>query len=182
MSAMDKIRSFAESREADDVPIREGLTYGDVRDLMREIEGRERVQRHRMPNDRRAVTKRFSIFGTDQNGCPQEYKGYATVGLYDDGSPGELFLRFAKLGGREGRLLDAWATAVSILLQCGVPVETIVDKFSWARFEPSGFTGDSEFPMCQSPLDYICRWMSARFVHKYDEPRAAEQGLDDLGG
>jgi len=110
--------------------------------------------RRRLPDERASLTHKFSIAGED---------GYLTVGLYDDGSPGEVFIRFAKTGGREGALLDAWATMVSIALQSGIPLETITTKFRGWRFEPQGLTSNGDIPMVASPLDYVARWLAARY-------------------
>lgn len=168
MSALDKVRSFAESTEKDVVPIHDGLTYGDARMILKEIEEREQVAlqshfRRRLPDTRSSITRKFTIDGLDERGRPRTYKGYIRVGLYEDGSPGEIFVSFAKLGGREGRLVDAWATVVSIALQSGVPLSTITEKFSWTRFEPAGMTNDPAIRFCKSPLDYISRWLNEKF-------------------
>jgi ribonucleoside-diphosphate reductase alpha chain len=123
--------------------------------------------RHRLPDERLGITHKFTIYGQGWDGHPKEYEGYLTVGLYDDGSPGEIFLRFAKMGGRQGALLDAWCTMVSVALQVGFPLESIIDKFKGYGFEPEGVcSGCDEIKMCKSPLDYIARWLEVRFVRK----------------
>jgi len=111
--------------------------------------------RRKLPDERRAITHKFSIGG---------HEGYLTVGLYDDGSPGELFVTMAKEGSTISGLMDSFATAVSYALQYGVPLKFFVDKFSHVRFEPSGWTGNPTVPYAKSIMDYIFRWMGARFI------------------
>ncbi|MBU2266443.1 MAG: hypothetical protein KJ977_05320 [Candidatus Omnitrophica bacterium] len=120
-------------------------------------------RRHRLPDDRPSITHKFTIAGADETGRPLEHEGYLTVGLYEDGSPGEVFVRFAKLGGREGALLDAWCTMVSIGLQCGMPITVAIEKFRGWKFEPAGLTRNTDIRMVSSPLDYIVRWLDLRF-------------------
>ena len=86
------------------------------------------------------------------------------MGLYKDGTPGELFIRMAKEGSTVSGLMDSFATAVSLALQHGVPMKLLCDKFSHTRFEPSGFTGNPEIPIAKSIMDYIFRWLELRFV------------------
>src|SRR5262249_37517220 len=92
------------------------------------------------------------------------HEGYITVGLYKDGTPGEVFIRMAKEGSTVSGLMDSFATAVSLALQHGVPLKLVCDKFSHLRFEPSGFTGNSEIPIAKSIMDYTFRWLEVRFV------------------
>jgi ribonucleoside-diphosphate reductase alpha chain len=115
--------------------------------------------RRRLPDERRAVTHKFQIAG---------HEGYITVGLYPDGQPGEIFLKMAKEGSTISGLMDTLATMTSISLQYGVPLRDLVNKFSHMRFEPSGFTGNSEIPIAKSTVDYIFRWMGSRFLSKDD--------------
>ncbi len=115
--------------------------------------------RRRLPDERRAVTHKFQVAG---------HEGYITVGLYPDGQPGEIFLRMAKEGSTVSGLMDSLATMTSISLQYGVPLRDLVNKFSHMRFEPAGFTGNSEIPIAKSIVDYIFRWMGARFLSKDD--------------
>jgi len=114
-------------------------------------------RRQSLPEEREAVTHRFQIAGV---------VGYLTVGLYPDGTPGELFVRIAKEGSILKGTLDAAATAMSIGLQYGVPLEVFVDKFRGWAFEPSGVTQTPEIPIAQSVLDYIVRWLDLRFGGK----------------
>ena len=92
------------------------------------------------------------------------HEGYITVGLYEDGKPGEIFLTMAKEGSTVSGLMDAFATAISLTLQYGVPLEALVDKFTHMRFEPSGFTKNPEIPIAKSIIDYIFRWLGSKFL------------------
>jgi ribonucleoside-diphosphate reductase alpha chain len=105
------------------------------------------------------------------------HEGYITVGLYDDGSPGEIFIRMAKEGSTIGGLMDTVATLVSVSLQYGVPVESLVRKFEHVRFEPSGMTHNPEIPFAKSLVDYIFRWLAMEFVHGYRAANAPKQDL-----
>jgi ribonucleoside-diphosphate reductase alpha chain len=114
-----------------------------------------RPVRRKLPDERASITHKFSIGG---------HEGYITVGLYDDGTPGELFITMAKEGSTISGLVDGFATAISFALQYGVPLKFLVDKFSHVRFEPGGWTGNPHVPYAKSILDYIFRWMGARFL------------------
>src|SRR5262245_26311332 len=116
--------------------------------------------RRRLPAERTAVTHKFDIAG---------HEGYITVGLYPDGQPGEIFLKMAKEGSTVSGLMDSFATTVSVALQYGVPLRDLVNKFAHVRFEPSGFTGNSEIPIAKSLVDYIFRWMGSRFLSDDDK-------------
>lgn len=107
-----------------------------------------------MPSERKSVTKRFSI---------GNLKGYLTVGLYDDGTPGEVFLTLRKPGSLERSLSHCVAIMISLLLQNGVPLSKIVSKLKGLQFEPSGLTGDPEIPMAGSIADYLGKWLELRF-------------------
>ena len=111
--------------------------------------------RRRLPDDRQAFTHKFSISGLE---------GYLTVGLYEDGKPGEIFLVVAKEGSTLSGLMDAFATSISIALQHGVPLATLIKKFTYMRFEPSGFTTNKAIPMAQSIVDYVFRWLALKFL------------------
>jgi ribonucleoside-diphosphate reductase alpha chain len=114
-----------------------------------------RPVRHKLPDERRALTHKFSING---------HEGYITVGLYEDGQPGEIFLTMAKEGSTISGLMDAFATSISLAMQYGVPLKALVDKFSHMRYEPSGFTKNPEIPIAKSITDYIFRWLASRFL------------------
>jgi ribonucleoside-diphosphate reductase alpha chain len=114
-----------------------------------------RLARRRLPDERRSITHKFSIGG---------HEGYMTVGMYDDGTPGELFVTMAKEGSVVSGLMDNFATMISMALQYGVPLKVLSDKFSHTRFEPSGFTGNPEIPIAKSITDYIFRWLALKFL------------------
>src|SRR5207249_2549542 len=119
-----------------------------------------RAYRHKLPDERRSITHKFDIAG---------HEGYLTVGLYEDGQPGELFVTMAKEGSTISGLMDAFATQTSYALQFGVPLKFMVDKFSHMRFEPSGFTKNKEIPIAKSIVDYIFRWMASHFLPIEDQ-------------
>ncbi|MDE3178718.1 MAG: vitamin B12-dependent ribonucleotide reductase, partial [Acidobacteriota bacterium] len=96
--------------------------------------------------------------------------GYLTVGLYDDGMPGEIFITMAKEGSTVSGLMDSIATAISLALQYGVPLRVLCDKFSHTRFEPSGWSSNKEIGYAKSLMDYIFRWMSIKFLPKEAQP------------
>jgi ribonucleoside-diphosphate reductase alpha chain len=113
-------------------------------------------QRKRMPRTRQSITHKFSIAG---------HEGYITAGMYEDGSVGEIFLTdIGKEGSTLRGMMNSFATAISIALQYGVPLETLVQKFSYMRFEPEGITGNPEIPFAKSMPDYIMRWLASRFL------------------
>ncbi len=114
-----------------------------------------RPARRKLPDERRAITHKFSIAG---------HEGYITVGMYEDSTPGEIFLVMAKEGSTISGLMDAFATSISMALQYGVPLEALVEKFSHVRFEPSGFTKNPEIPYAKSLTDYIFRWLASKFL------------------
>jgi ribonucleoside-diphosphate reductase alpha chain len=119
--------------------------------------------RRKLPAERRAITHKFSIGG---------HEGYLTVGMYDDGQPGEIFLVMAKEGSAISGLMDSFATAISLTLQYGVPLKVLIDKFSHVRFEPSGHTGNSEVPYAKSIVDYIFRWLASKFLPREEAIQA----------
>jgi ribonucleoside-diphosphate reductase alpha chain len=111
--------------------------------------------RRRMPRERQSLTHKFSVGG---------HEGYITAGEYDDGTLGEVFLTdVGKEGSTIKGLMNAFATAISIGLQYGVPLETLVRKFAYVRFEPEGYTGNPEIPFAKSMPDYIMRWLASRY-------------------
>jgi ribonucleoside-diphosphate reductase alpha chain len=113
--------------------------------------------RKRLPDERQSITHKFDIAG---------HEGYITVGLFEDGTPGELFLVMAKEGSTISGFADAFAQAISYALQFGVPLQVLVDKFSHARFEPSGMTRNPEIRFAKSIVDYIFRWMASKFLSR----------------
>jgi len=119
--------------------------------------------RRHLPATRRSLTHKFSVGG---------HEGYITVGLFEDGKPGELFITMAKEGSTIGGLMDTIGTLTSLSLQYGVPVEAMVNKFAHMRFEPSGWTGNPDIPNAKSVPDYIFRWLGMEFVPGYREANA----------
>jgi len=140
-------------------------------------EHRKPFRKH-LPDTRASVTHKFSVNG---------HEGYVTVGLYEDGRPGELFITMAKEGSTIGGLMDVLGTVVSMSLQYGVPLEVLVGKFSHSRFEPSGWTSNPDIPMAKSIVDYIFRWLGIQFIPGFREentphrPNAAAE-KEDLEG
>lgn len=111
--------------------------------------------RRRLPDERQAITHKFSIAG---------HEGYITVGLYEDETPGELFITMSKEGSTISGLMDSLATSISMALQYGVPLRVLVEKFSHMRFEPSGFTNNKNIPIAKSICDYIFRWLGKKYL------------------
>ncbi|HEY3837250.1 MAG TPA: vitamin B12-dependent ribonucleotide reductase, partial [Bryobacteraceae bacterium] len=114
-----------------------------------------RPVRRKLPDERASITHKFSIGG---------HEGYITVGMYEDGTPGEIFITMAKEGSTISGLMDSFATAISYNLQYGVPLKFLVDKFGHVRFEPSGWTGNQTIPYAKSIPDYIFRWLASKFL------------------
>jgi len=142
-------------------------------------EDKPQVVRRRLPATRQSLTHKFSVGG---------HEGYITVGLFEDGTPGELFVMMAKEGSTIGGLMDVIGTETSMCLQYGVPLNVIVDKFSHMRFEPSGWTSNPEIPNAKSVVDYIFRWLGIQFIAGYreantprrlDEPSAEDSSVSD---
>ncbi|MHC4744378.1 MAG: vitamin B12-dependent ribonucleotide reductase, partial [Planctomycetota bacterium] len=119
-----------------------------------------RPLRKRLPDTRHSITHKFSVAG---------HEGYLTVGLYEDGQPGELFITMAKEGSTVGGLMDVIGTCTSMSLQYGVPLITLVDKFRHARFEPAGMTSNRDMPFAKSLIDYIFCWLGCQFIPGYAE-------------
>ncbi|MHC4122620.1 MAG: vitamin B12-dependent ribonucleotide reductase [Planctomycetota bacterium] len=122
--------------------------------------GVSRPFRRRLPDTRQSITHKFSVTG---------HEGYLTVGLYEDGQPGELFITMAKEGSTVGGLMDVIGTCTSMSLQYGVPLITLVDKFRHARFEPAGMTSNRDIPFAKSLIDYIFCWLGCQFIPGYAE-------------
>ncbi len=128
-----------------------------------------RPYRRRLPDERQAITHKFSIAG---------HEGYITVGMYEDGSPGEIFIVMAKEGSVVSGLMDSFATAISLALQYGVPLKVLCNKFSHARFEPAGFTNNSQIPIAKSIVDYIFRWLAIKFLPKEELEHYVDTSLN----
>jgi len=127
----------------------------------------ERPLRRRLPDTRLSRTHKFNVAG---------HEGYLTVGLHEDGTPGELFITMAKEGSTIGGLMDSLGTAISVALQYGVPIASLVTKFSHQRFEPAGMTQNRDIPFAKSLVDYIFRWMGMEFVPGFREANAPQRG------
>jgi len=122
--------------------------------------------RRHLPATRHSLTHKFAVGG---------HEGYITVGLFEDGKPGELFITMAKEGSTIGGLMDTIGTLTSLSLQYGVPVEAMVNKFAHMRFEPSGWTGNPDIPNAKSVPDYIFRWLGMEFVPGYREANSPKR-------
>jgi ribonucleoside-diphosphate reductase alpha chain len=147
----------------------------EVREVVKEVvKYVERPRRRKLPDERNAITHKFDVAG---------HEGYITVGLFEDGTPGEIFLVMAKEGSTISGFADAFAQAISYALQYGVPLQTLVDKFSHSRFEPSGMTKNPEVRFAKSIIDYIFRWMATKFLSPEAQYRAGvnlrEKAEDD---
>jgi ribonucleoside-diphosphate reductase alpha chain len=127
--------------------------------------------RRKLPDERHAITHKFDIAG---------HEGYITVGLFEDGMPGEIFLVMAKEGSTISGFADAFAQAISYALQYGVPLQDLVDKFSHVRFEPSGMTKNPDVRFAKSIVDYIFRWLAAKFLSPEAQYRAGVNNRDEI--
>jgi len=131
----------------------------------------EQPLRHRLPDTRVALNHKFDIAG---------HEGYITVGLFENGQPGELFIQMAKEGSTIGGLMDTVATLTSISLQYGVPLESLVKKFAFQRFEPSGFTKNPDIRNASSITDYVFRWLGCQFIKGYKEATSPNRNQPEL--
>lgn len=145
--------------------------YGEARGALSlfsakpEADPEAKSGRNRMPDTRKSTTHKFDIAGQ---------KGYITVGEYPSGQPGEVFIVVQKQGGLLQGVMDAWARSLSLLLQYGVPVREVARMFAWHKFEPMGVTTNPDIPMANSVVDYVARWLSARYA-----PGAAGENQPD---
>ena len=143
-----------------------------ILDLEEELRSaRGKPVRHKMPDTRMSLTHRFEIAG---------HEGYITVGLFEDGMPGELFVTMSKEGSTIGGLMDTVGTLTSIALQYGVPLESLVKKFAYQRFEPSGFTKNPDIRNATSITDYVFRWLGCQFIKGYKEAISPHRGQPEL--
>jgi ribonucleoside-diphosphate reductase alpha chain len=144
----------------------------DLEEELAMIRGKlDQPVRHRMPDTRMSLTHRFEIAG---------HEGYITVGLYEDNQPGELFITMSKEGSTIGGLMDTVGTLTSIALQYGVPLESLVKKFAYQRFEPSGFTKNPDIRNATSITDYVFRWLACQFIKGYKEATSPTRGQTEL--
>jgi ribonucleoside-diphosphate reductase alpha chain len=127
--------------------------------------------RHKMPDTRMSLTHRFEIAG---------HEGYITVGLFEDGMPGELFVTMSKEGSTIGGLMDTVGCLTSLALQYGVPLESLVKKFAYQRYEPSGFTKNPDIRNAFSITDYVFRWLGCQFIRGYKEATSPNRGQAEL--
>ena len=130
----------------------------------------EKPMRKRLPDTRRSITHHFNVAG---------HEGYLTVGMYDAGGPGELFITMSKEGSTIGGLMDSLGTAISVALQYGVPIESLVTKFAHQRFEPQGVTSNRDIPFAKSLVDYIFRWMGMQFINGYREENSPQRAIPE---
>jgi len=169
------------TRRTDDTGAKTGAaqSLGPLEDRVRELEAevsRLREQagkplRRRLPDTRKSITHKFDIAG---------HEGYLTVGSFDDGQPGELFITMAKEGSTIGGLMDGIGTLTSLALQYGVPLEALVRKFAHVRFEPSGFTKNPDIRSAASIIDYVFRWLAVQFVPGYREANSPNRNQPEL--
>jgi ribonucleoside-diphosphate reductase alpha chain len=136
------------------------------------VDPAQHAYRHKLPDERRAITHKFAV---------GQHEGYLTVGLYESGLPGEIFITMAKEGSTVSGLMDSFATAVSLALQYGVPLKVLCDKFSHTRFEPSGWSPNPEIRYAKSVMDYIFRWLALKFLPRDAQPRE-DASLQSLNG
>jgi ribonucleoside-diphosphate reductase alpha chain len=138
----------------------------------KESHGPPEAVRHKLPDERRAITHKFSVGG---------HEGYLTVGMYEDGRPGEIFIVMAKEGSTISGLMDSFATAISVALQHGVPSKLLVDKFAHTRFEPSGYSEHPDIGYAKSIMDYIFRWLDLKFPDgRFAEPKKSTVEVVEL--
>jgi ribonucleoside-diphosphate reductase alpha chain len=161
-------RAESAAAETDALTARVKELDAEVRKLRIEV---GRPLRRRLPETRMAVNHKFNIAG---------HEGYLNVGLFENGQPGELFITMAKEGSTIGGLMDTIATLTSISLQYGVPLETLVKKFSHQRFEPSGVTKNPDIRFASSVTDYIFRWLGLQFIPGYREETSPDRGQQEL--
>ncbi|MEA2164533.1 MAG: ribonucleoside-diphosphate reductase alpha chain [Thermoanaerobaculia bacterium] len=139
------------------------LSTGNDKSKLAEIGVAPTAVRRKLPDERESITHKFSISG---------HEGYITVGKYEDGTPGEIFITMAKEGSTISGLMDSFATMTSLALQHGVPLNFLVDKFTHTRFEPSGFTKNPEIPMTKSIMDYLFKWLATKFLDRESQQHA----------
>jgi ribonucleoside-diphosphate reductase alpha chain len=142
-------------------PLSTSASTGTTPDLAGVVGTVVEVRRRKLPDTRSSVTHKFSVAG---------HEGYITAGLYEDGTPGEIFVTLGKAGSTLAGFADAFATAISFALQHGVELRFLVDKFAHVRFEPSGFTGNAEIPIAKSIIDYVFRWLAIQFLPDEHQP------------
>src|SRR5213593_1036740 len=149
------------------------LSTGKDKEKLTDLGVTPTAVRRKLPDERESITHKFSISG---------HEGYITVGKYEDGTPGEIFITMAKEGSTISGLMDSFATMTSLALQHGVPLQLLVDKFTHMRFEPSGFTKNPEIPMTKSIMDYIFKWLAIKFLSRQNQADAGVVIREPLSG
>jgi ribonucleoside-diphosphate reductase alpha chain len=160
--AKPKEKSEIRNKRSEEKPSPEATTLSAEASISTPVADTPKPFRRKLDDERRAVTHKFSVGG---------HEGYLTVGLYENGQPGEIFITMAKEGSTVSGLMDSFATAVSLALQYGVPLKVLCDKFSHTRFEPSGWTNNPEIRYAKSMMDYIFRWLAMKFLPRDAQPR-----------
>ena len=171
--------SAAGTKTAESGTTRPGTAASAVPGEEENLNAPPRAVRHRLKEERMAVTHKFSIAG---------HEGYITVGLFPNGEPGEIFIKMAKEGSTVSGLMDSFALAVSVALQHGVPLKLLCDKFEHTRFEPQGWTNNPDIGYAKSIMDYIFRWLHVRFLSGQQQllfenlrPRTVQPGPESAG-
>jgi ribonucleoside-diphosphate reductase alpha chain len=167
-----KTRDMGATQDSDIAMVEQPELQGRILELEEELAtARGTPVRHKMPDTRMSLTHRFEIAG---------HEGYITVGLFEDGMPGELFVTMSKEGSTIGGLMDTVGTLTSIALQYGVPLESLVKKFAYQRFEPSGFTKNPDIRNATSIADYVFRWLGCQFIKGYKEATSPNRTQPEL--
>ncbi len=164
-------KASAETASSDQVRTLEATIAGLQTEIRQLKEQASQPLRRRLPDTRHAVNHKFEIAG---------HEGYLTVGLFDDGQPGELFVTMAKEGSTIGGLMDSIGALTSMSLQYGVPLDALVKKFAHQRFEPSGFTRNPDIRNAASIIDYVFRWMACQFIPGYRQGSTPNGGQTEL--
>src|SRR5664280_3446672 len=155
MSAAEQVNSIDENEATRWEGAKPAATTPETAKNEGAVSEATRAMRRHLPDERLAITHHFSIAGQE---------GYLTVGVYEDGLPGEIFITMAKQGSTISGLMDSFATAVLLALQYGVPLEVLCSKFTHVRFEPSGWSGNPKIGYAKSIVDYVFRWLERKFI------------------
>jgi ribonucleoside-diphosphate reductase alpha chain len=167
-----KTRDMGAADDRDIAMVEQPELQGRILELEEELtKARGTPVRHKMPDTRMSLTHRFEIAG---------HEGYITVGLFEDGMPGELFVTMSKEGSTIGGLMDTVGCLTSLALQYGVPLESLVKKFAYQRYEPSGFTKNPDIRNAFSITDYVFRWLGCQFLKGYKEATSPNRSQPEL--
>jgi ribonucleoside-diphosphate reductase alpha chain len=167
-----KTRDMGATDDGDIAMVEQPELQGRILELEEELaKARGTPVRHKMPDTRMSLTHRFEIAG---------HEGYITVGLFEDGMPGELFVTMSKEGSTIGGLMDTVGCLTSLALQYGVPLESLVKKFAYQRYEPSGFTKNPDIRNAFSITDYVFRWLGCQFLKGYKEATSPNRAQPEL--